>query len=72
VGPSAGLDSEARGAINMFLPLPGIEPRSPVRPVRSQTLYQAVPWLRRLVAGLPPWSPGFAPESIHVGFVVDK
>jgi hypothetical protein len=29
---------------------------------------QAVPWLKRLVAGLSPWRPG----SIHVGFVVDK
>jgi hypothetical protein len=31
-----------------------------------------VPWLRRLVAGLSPRSPVFAPWSIHVGFVVDK
>jgi hypothetical protein len=29
---------------------------------------QAVPWLRRLAAGLPPRRPG----SVHVGFVVDK
>jgi hypothetical protein len=33
---------------------------------------KAVPWLRRLVAGLPPRRPGFDPESVHVGFVVDK
>jgi hypothetical protein len=32
----------------------------------------AVKWLRRLVAGLSPRSPGFAPGSIHVGFVMDK
>jgi hypothetical protein len=32
----------------------------------------AVPWLRKLVAGLPPRSPGFAQGSVHVGFVVDK
>jgi hypothetical protein len=31
-----------------------------------------VQWLRRLVAGLPPRRPGFAPSSVHVGFVVDK
>jgi len=31
-----------------------------------------VPWLRRLVAGLSPRRPGFAPGSVHVGFVVDK
>jgi hypothetical protein len=31
-----------------------------------------VPWLRSLVAGLSPRSPGFAPGSIHVGFVVVK
>ena len=32
----------------------------------------AVPWLRRSVAGLSPWMPGFDPRSVHVGFVVDK
>jgi hypothetical protein len=32
----------------------------------------AVLWLRSLVAGLSPRRPGFAPGSIHVGFVVDK
>jgi hypothetical protein len=32
----------------------------------------AVPWLRRLVAGLSPRRSGFAPVSVHVGFVVDK
>jgi hypothetical protein len=37
VGPSAGLDTEARGKI--LSPLPGIESRSPGRPARSQTLY---------------------------------
>jgi hypothetical protein len=31
-----------------------------------------VPWLRRLVAGLSPRRPGFAPGSVHVGFVIDK
>jgi hypothetical protein len=38
----AGLDTEARGKI--LSPLPGIEPRSPGRPDRSQTLY----WLSYL------------------------
>jgi hypothetical protein len=28
--------------------------------------------LRRLVAGFPPWRPGFEPRSGHVGFVVGK
>jgi hypothetical protein len=37
VGPRAGLDTEVRGKI--LLPLPGIEPRWPGRPARSQTLY---------------------------------
>jgi hypothetical protein len=32
----------------------------------------AVPWLRRLVAGLPPRRPGFDPGSVRVGFLVDK
>jgi hypothetical protein len=30
-----------------------------------------MPWLRRLVAGLPPRRPGFDPGSVHVGFLVD-
>jgi hypothetical protein len=33
---------------------------------------EAVPWLRRLVAGLSPRRPGFDVGSVHVGFVVDK
>jgi hypothetical protein len=40
VGPRAGLDTEVKGKV--LLPLPGIEPRSPGLPVRSQALY----WLR--------------------------
>jgi hypothetical protein len=36
VGHIAGLDTKARG--NILSPLPGIEPRSPSRPARSQTL----------------------------------
>jgi hypothetical protein len=32
----------------------------------------AVPWLRRLVADLSSRRPGFALESVQVGFVVDK
>jgi hypothetical protein len=41
-GPRASLDTEATRKI--FSPLPGIEPRSPGRPARSQTLY----WLSYL------------------------
>jgi hypothetical protein len=37
MGPRAGLDTEATGKI--LCPPPGIEPRSPGRPTRSQTLY---------------------------------
>jgi hypothetical protein len=33
---------------------------------------KAVPWLRRLVAGLPPRRTGFDPGPVHVGFVVIK
>ena len=33
---------------------------------------QAVPWLRRLVAGLSLRRPGFDPGSVQMGFVVDK
>jgi hypothetical protein len=44
-GPRACLDTEVTGKI--LSPLPGIEPRSPGRPVRSQTLY----WLSYLRKG---------------------
>jgi hypothetical protein len=37
VGPRASLDTDVRG--KNLLPVPGIEPRSPGFPVRSQTLY---------------------------------
>jgi hypothetical protein len=30
-----------------------------------------MPWLKRLVAGLSPWSPAFNPGSVHVIFVVE-
>jgi hypothetical protein len=43
-GHRAGLDTDVRGKI--ILPLPGIKPRSPSRPVRSQTLY----WLSYLAS----------------------
>jgi hypothetical protein len=33
---------------------------------------KAVLWLRRLVASLSHWRSGFAPRSVHVGFVADK
>jgi hypothetical protein len=33
---------------------------------------RAVLWLRQLVASLSPMRHGFAPASIHVGFVVDS
>jgi hypothetical protein len=32
----------------------------------------AVPWPRQSVTGLLPRRPGFAPWSVHVGFVVDR
>jgi hypothetical protein len=32
----------------------------------------AVPWLRLLVSSLSLQTPGFAPGSVHAGFVVDK
>jgi hypothetical protein len=35
-------------------------------------LRTAVPWLRRLAAGLPPRRFGADLGSVHVGFVVDK
>jgi hypothetical protein len=38
----------------------------------QQYVHRAVPWLRRLVAGLSPRRPGFAAGSIHVRFLVDK
>jgi hypothetical protein len=41
-------------------------------PDGEQRPERAMPWLRRLVAGLSPRRPGFDPGSVHVGFVVDK
>jgi hypothetical protein len=41
-------------------------------PDGSNRQCRAVPWLRRLVAGLSLRRPGFDPGSFHVGFVVDK
>jgi hypothetical protein len=35
-------------------------------------MYKAVPWLRWLVTKLILRRPGFAPGSVHMGFVVDK
>jgi hypothetical protein len=35
-------------------------------------VFKAVPWLRLLVAGFSPRSPGFDSRSVHVRFVVDK
>jgi hypothetical protein len=48
VDPRAGLDTEVKR--KNPLPLPGIEPRSPRRPVRSQTLY----WLSSPAPPCPP------------------
>jgi hypothetical protein len=44
----------------------------PTKTEMKQTDKEAVPWLRRLDAGLPRRRPGFDPGSVHVGFVVDK
>jgi hypothetical protein len=38
----------------------------------TNTYYKAMPWLRRLLVGLPLRRTGFHPGSVHVGFVVDK
>jgi hypothetical protein len=40
--------------------------------LRTNWHRQAVPRLRRLVAGFTPRRPGFEPGSGHVGFMVDK
>jgi hypothetical protein len=38
----------------------------------TKCCYKAVPWLRRLVAGLSPRGPCSIPGSVHVGFLVEK
>jgi hypothetical protein len=43
-----------------------------VNVISFKLMTQAVPRLRRLIAGLTPRRPGFDPGSVHVGFVVDK
>jgi hypothetical protein len=45
---------------------------SQVRLSSAELVSWDVPYLRRLVAGFPPWPPGFDTRSCHVGFVVDK
>jgi hypothetical protein len=40
-------------------------------PDRLQTVYVVILWLRRLVSGCPPRRPGFALQSVNVGFVAD-
>jgi hypothetical protein len=50
VGPRAGLDPKATGKI--LSPLHGIEPRSPGRPVRSQTLH----WLSYAGSYVTTWN----------------
>jgi hypothetical protein len=47
-------------------------PQGSTRDLWTVMLPLAVPWLRGLVAGLPPRRPGFASGSFIVGFVVDK
>jgi hypothetical protein len=39
-----------------------------LKSLKTNLNYLAVPWLRRLAAGLPPRRPGFDPGSVHVGF----
>jgi hypothetical protein len=40
--------------------------------ISIEVFSKAVPWLRRSTAGLSSWRPGFAPVSVHEGFMVDK
>jgi hypothetical protein len=40
--------------------------------LKKYYLILAMPWLKRLVTGFPPWWPRFKTWSSHVGFVVDK
>ena len=35
-------------------------------------LQEAVPWFRRLVAGLSSWRSAFDPSPVHVGLVKDE
>jgi hypothetical protein len=39
---------------------------------QKEDIQKAAPQLKRLVAGFPPWRPGFDPGSGQVGFVEDK
>jgi hypothetical protein len=44
--------------------------KTPLKDIVQAT--EAMPWLRQLVAGLSPQRPGFVPESVHMGFVLDE
>jgi hypothetical protein len=59
---TSGRSWKSSNKVMLFLP-----PNPPV----SLSL-KAVPWLRRLVAGLWPWRHRFHPRLVHVRFLVDK
>jgi hypothetical protein len=44
----------------------------PLQYAETNSIHWAVPWLRRLIAGLSRRRSGFDPGSVHVGYVVDK
>jgi hypothetical protein len=50
----------------------GLPEHFSVRIKKHDEEHQALQWLKLLVGGLSPRRTGFAPGSIHVGFVVDK
>jgi hypothetical protein len=69
------LTSDTYSVAHIYIVVTALGRADIARNCPSETLIPliwAVPWLRRLVAGLPPLSPVFDPGSVHVGFVVDK
>jgi hypothetical protein len=70
-GPTRLVNSLAynRAYIWVWVPAHGGDTASTID-INSRTW--AVPWLRRLLSGISQQRSGFAPGSVHVGFVVNK
>jgi hypothetical protein len=69
--------SEFEHNLKMFAPSPCLKPTwkktvIQIKLLGISVIFMAVFWFRRLVAGLSPRRLGFAPTSVHVGYVVDK
>jgi hypothetical protein len=73
-GRGHGVNADGRKAQKVSPVSPSVGRHVTTAPVPAHlyNLFHVVPWLRRLVAGLSPRRPGFAPGSVHVRFAADR